>query len=128
VRGRLGCEEIQRREGELKAGLEETVAGYRDALTVKRVFGEPYQKNGVTVIPAAAVVGGGGGGQGENPEGSSVSRGSGTGFGLAARPAGAYVIRGEDVKWQPAIDVNRIISGLFALAALKLLVGGRRKR
>jgi hypothetical protein len=33
------------------------VKGHRDAVTVKRVFGEPYQKNGVTVIPAAKVMG-----------------------------------------------------------------------
>jgi uncharacterized spore protein YtfJ len=110
------------------SSLEETIAGYRDVLTVKRVFGEPFQKNGVTVIPAASVVGGGGGGQGENPEDSGVSRGSGTGFGLAARPAGAYVIRGDEVRWQPAIDVNRIMVGLFALVTLKLLLGRRRRR
>ena len=27
------------------------------------VFGKPYEKNGITVIPAARVMGGGGGGQ-----------------------------------------------------------------
>ena len=37
----------------------------RDALTVKRVFGEPYERDGVTLIPAAVVRGGAGGGQGE---------------------------------------------------------------
>ena len=31
----------------------------RDAVTIKKVFGEPLQKNGVTVIPAAKVMGGG---------------------------------------------------------------------
>ena len=35
-----------------------------DALTVRRVYGEPYEKNGVTIIPAAMVFGGGGGGGG----------------------------------------------------------------
>lgn len=110
------------------SGLEETIAGYRDAITVKRVFGEPFQKNGVTVIPAASVVGGGGGGQGENPQDSGTHRGSGTGFGLAARPAGAYVIRGDEVSWQPAIDANRIVAGLFVLMTLKLLLGRRRRR
>ena len=37
----------------------------RDALTVKRVFGEPYERDGVTVIPAASIRGGAGGGKGE---------------------------------------------------------------
>ena len=36
----------------------------RDALTVKRVFGEPYERDGVTVIPAASIRGGAGGGEG----------------------------------------------------------------
>ena len=40
----------------------------RDTLTVKRVFGEPYEKNGVTVIPAAKVQGGAGGGTARDPK------------------------------------------------------------
>ena len=41
---------------------------------------------------------------------------------MNARPAGAFVIRGEDVDWRPAIDVNRVILGgqLIAVAALLL--------
>src|SRR5918994_847595 len=43
----------------------QTVIGEaRDAMTVKRVFGDPFEKNGVTVIPAANVRGGAGGGGG----------------------------------------------------------------
>ena len=69
----------------------------RDALTVSRLFGEPHERNGVTVIPVAVVRGGGGGGQGEGsgPEGVGTGSGSGGGFGLAAKPAGAYVIEGN---------------------------------
>ena len=32
-----------------------------DAISVRRVFGEPYEKDGLTVIPVASVAGGGGG-------------------------------------------------------------------
>ena len=69
----------------------------RDALTVKRVFGEPYERDGVTVIPAASIRGGAGGGRGEGeaPDGSGSGSGSGGGFGLTAKPAGVYVIDGE---------------------------------
>ena len=35
--------------------VHDVIAQARDALTVKRMFGEPYQKDGVTVIPAARV-------------------------------------------------------------------------
>jgi uncharacterized spore protein YtfJ len=114
----------------MKTDIAKTMEGHRDAITVKRVFGDPYEKNGVTVIPAAKVMGGGGGGEGTGPVGDSGDQGSGsgTGFGLAAKPAGAYVIRGDEVTWQPAVDVNRIVAGAFALAALAILVGRRRSK
>ena len=95
-----------------------TIEDAKDAITVRRVFGEPYVKNGVTLIPAAHVQGGAGGGSGEGPGGEG--RGGGAGFGLSAKPVGAYVIRGDDVSWRPAVDVTRVILGaqLVALAAL----------
>lgn len=100
----------------------------RDTLTVKRVFGEPYEKNGVTVIPAAKVQGGAGGGDGEGPEG--MGRGSGSGFGLNARPVGAFLVRGDDVTWRPAVDLNKIILGgqvvaIVALLTLRAIVKAR---
>jgi uncharacterized spore protein YtfJ len=99
--------------------VQETIAQARDAMTVKRVFGEAYEKDGTTVIPAAAVRGGAGGGGGESPDGS----GGGSGFGLTARPVGAYVIRNGEVRWQPAVDVSRVILGTqIAGIALFLVV------
>jgi uncharacterized spore protein YtfJ len=105
----------------------------RDALTVKRVFGEPYERGDVTVIPAASLRGGagGGGGEGGTPDGGGSGSGSGGGFGLIARPAGVYVIEGHQVRWQPAVDVNRIIlGGQIVAIVLVLVVGGvlRRRR
>ena len=102
----------------------ETIASARDAVNVSRVYGEPYERNGVTVIPAAAVMGGGGGGGGDQPDGST---GSGLGFGLGGRPVGAYVIRGDEVKWEPAIDVSRLLLGGLAIAGLVLLRAARRR-
>ena len=106
--------------------LMETISAARDAITVKRVYGEPYERNGVVVIPAAAVQGGGGGGGGEG-DGQS---GSGGGFGLRARPVGAYVIRGEQVSWEPAMDLNRVILGgqLLALATVLVVRSIARRR
>jgi uncharacterized spore protein YtfJ len=88
----------------------------RDTITVKRVFGEPYERNGVTIVPVASVGGGGGGGSGEQ-EGQ---QGQGLGFGVVAKPAGVYVISGDDVRWQPAVDINRIVLGgqIVAIACL----------
>jgi uncharacterized spore protein YtfJ len=97
--------------------ITETISAARDSVTVKRVYGEAYERNGVTVIPAATVMGGAGGGQGDQPDGTE---GGGAGFGLHARPVGAYVIRGEEVSWEPAMDLSRtiLVGQLLVLAAL----------
>jgi len=75
----------------------------------------------VTVVPAAVVSGGGGGGRGEQEGGQ---RGDGGGFGLHARPVGAYVIRGDEVSWEPAMDLNRTILVGQIVAVAALLVAG----
>jgi len=107
--------------------VRETIEQAKEALTVRRVFGDPYEKGGVTVIPAARVQGGAGGGSGEAPDGKGG--GSGGGFGLNARPAGAFVISGEEVRWQPAVDANKVIVGAaFVVAAALLLARAVVKR
>ena len=98
--------------------MAQLVDGVRDTLTVSRVFGDPYEKDGVTVIPVARVQGGGGLGQGDEPDGK---KGSGGGFGMTARPAGVFVLKGQRVRWQPAVDVNRIVLGAQAVAVVALL-------
>ncbi|CAN5615410.1 hypothetical protein BH23CHL7_BH23CHL7_07870 [soil metagenome] len=110
--------------------LSEMVEEAADAIGVKRVFGEPYVKNGVTVIPAARFTGGAGGGEstlepppGEEGAGETRSIDSGGGgFGVGGRPAGAFVIRGNDVQWMPAIDVNRLVFGFQVVMVVFLLV------
>ena len=68
--------------------VSDVLGSARDAITVKRVYGEPLEKNGLTVIPAAHVAGGGGGGSGHDEKGQD---GEGGGFGVTGRPAGAFV-------------------------------------
>ena len=103
-----------------RVDIDKTIEEAKDAITVRRVFGEPYVKNGVTVIPAARVQGGAGGGSGEAPGGEG--RGGGAGFGLSAKPVGAYVIKGDEVSWRPAVDVNRVILGAQLVTLVALLV------
>ena len=103
---------------EQRSDVQKTIEQAKDALTVRRVYGDPYEKNGVTIIPAARVQGGAGGGDGTGPEGG----GKGSGFGLSARPAGAYVIRGDEVDWRPAVDPNRVVIGAAIVAFAALMV------
>lgn len=97
--------------------LDEFVSSTRDALTVKRVFGEPFEREGLAVIPAASVRGGAGGGSGHDEKGQE---GEGGGFGMTGAPAGAYVIQGGKVKWLPAVDPNRLflVVGMTVIAYL----------
>lgn len=108
--------------------VQRTLAEARDSMTARRVYGDPYEKNGVTVIPAARMQGGAGGGGGEGPDGQG--QGSGGGFAVNARPVGVFVVKGEDVSWRPAIDVNRVILGgqLVALAAILVVGAALRNR
>lgn len=100
--------------------VDEILNEAQDTLTVRRVYGEPIAHNGVTIIPAAAVRGGGGGGAGEPGEGAPG--GSGGGFGMSARPVGAYQIKGEEVRWVPAADTTRVILLAEVMAIVALLV------
>ena len=97
--------------------LEDLITTAADTITVKRVFGEPYERDGVVIIPAATVAGGVGGGGGQDQNGQS---GEGGGMGMGARPAGAYVVKEGRVSWRPAVDVNRLIAtvGLVAIVYL----------
>ncbi len=54
--------------------VQTVITQVQDALSVKRVFGEPYERNGTTVIPVAKIQGGAGGGMGEDPRRSEGIR------------------------------------------------------
>ena len=96
------------------ANVDELLEGARDAITVKRVYGDPIEEDGVTIVPAAAVRGGGGGG-------GDADHNGGGGFGLAARPVGAWVLRNGEATWKPAVDVNRVALFAFLLGLLFVL-------
>jgi hypothetical protein len=42
-----------------------------------------------------------------------------------ARPAGAWIIAGDDATWKPAVDVNRIVLGGQIVALAAIAVAGR---
>ena len=95
---------------------------------VKRVFGEPIERDGVTIVPVARVMQGGGGGEGT----SEGSEGAGGGFGIIGRPVGVYRIEGGEVTWVPAVDVTLIaiggqIVGIVALLVLRSILKRRRR-
>ena len=115
------------------AAVFEKVRGVGDALNVRRVFGDPYELDGCTVIPVANVMGGAGGGGGEGNKSGEPGPGFGTGFGLQPRPVGVFQVRDGEAVWKPAVDVTRLAKGGQVLAALlavciTLIAVARRSR
>jgi uncharacterized spore protein YtfJ len=110
--------------------VQQALSNAGSAITAKRVFGKPYERDGVVVIPAAKIRGGGGGGggTGTSGEGEGTASGSGFGFGLDGHPVGAYVIKNGKVKWKPALDLNSLLFRTQALLLVGLLIAGGRTR
>ena len=94
-----------------------------EALSARQVFGEPVERDGVTVIPAATVIGGGGSSKGSgegDAGGSEPAAGAGMGIGLVAWASGAFEIREDRVAWRPTLDVTRI---MLAALGVGLILG-----
>jgi uncharacterized spore protein YtfJ len=130
--------------------ISEAVA---ESFGVREVYGEPIERDGGLVIPAARVwSGGGGGGGGGTEPGAAESEpsegrtddeagtapnapaeggGGGVGFGRRAEPSGAFVVDDQGVRWVPAINVNQIVLGgqvAFVLAAALVAWALARRR
>lgn len=104
--------------------VQEVVDRFRDAVSVRRVYGEPLEQDGATLLPAARLSGGGGGGVRAGEQAGEEGQ-AGSGFGMGARPAGAFVFRGGKVRWIPALDLNRAILGGQLVMGLAVIALGR---
>ena len=108
----------------------------RRLIHVRRAFGEPVERDGVTLVPVARVFGGTGfgGGDGTVDESGETARsgsGGGGGLGVGVTPVGVYVVKGGEVRWEPAFDLTRVVIGgqvLSAIAILALARALRRRR
>jgi uncharacterized spore protein YtfJ len=101
--------------------FDELLSRATESVKARMVYAEPVEKDGVTVIPAAQIIGGGGGGDADK----DGTRGVGGGLGLIARPVGAFVIKDGEVRWEPAVDLNRLITAIGAVAVTGLFVARR---
>jgi uncharacterized spore protein YtfJ len=99
-----------------------------DKARVTTVFGEPVDREGITVIPVAkarfAFGGGGGGGSRGNDEGS----GGGGGGGALVSPVGYIEVHGDGAEFRrisSSTDVVALVvaAALAALALRRLLAG-----
>jgi uncharacterized spore protein YtfJ len=114
---------------ERTVNVQEILAKAQDSVDVKRVYGAPIEKDGLTIIPAASVSGGGGGG------GGPADSGGGVGYGVRARPVGAFIIKDGEVRWEPAVDATRLalrgmlipIIGLITARSIVKTLAKRRR-
>src|SRR5215472_7642785 len=105
--------------------VENLLAKASDSLSVRRAFGTAYERDGMLIIPVAMVIGGGGAGTSPARRGNSAARldgppvesaiahdaapqdsgrvDAGGGFGGLVLPSGAYVVKGDEVRWVPAV-------------------------
>ncbi|MBU4215865.1 MAG: sporulation protein [Actinobacteria bacterium] len=104
------------------------VGSVKDTFTVRRVFGEAYERSGTLVIPVATVLGvsGLGSGGAEGPAGSGSDavgsgHGGGGGLGVRAVPVGVYEVDGSGVHFHPTFDLNRAVLGGQILVAAVLV-------
>jgi hypothetical protein len=121
-----------------------------DNFSVRRAFGTAYEKDGVLIIPVALVAGGGGGGTGRPSHGDPaadpdpLSEGgpavpdatppdpgqadAGGGFGGLVLPAGAYVVKGDQVRWVPAVDMTIVVLASLGLVRILARTWARSRR
>ena len=120
-----------------------------DNLSVRRAFGTAYEKDGMLIIPVAIVAGGGGAGTARarrgnlaGPDGLAEEDSAahdaapqapgqmdaGGGFGGLVLPAGAYVVKGDQVRWVPAVDVTIVVLASLSLAWVLARTWARRPR
>jgi uncharacterized spore protein YtfJ len=132
--------------------VENILAKASEHLSVRRAFGAAYEKDGMLIIPVALVAGGGGGGTGTartrsgdsaaRPDGPSGAGSAGQdaasqdpgrtdaggGFGGLVLPSGAYVVKGDQVRWVPAVDATIVVLASLSLVRVLARTWTRRRR
>ena len=130
--------------------VENLLVKVSDNLSVRRAFGTAYEKDGMLIIPVAIVAGGGGGGTARTRRGDSAARpgsppedspvaadtapqdsglmDAGGGFGGLVLPSGAYVVKGDQVRWVPAVDATLVVLVSLSLVRMLARTWIRRRR
>lgn len=107
--------------------VQETLDTFLATADVDTVYGEPYEKDGNVIIPAAEIVAGFGLGVGsglqetDGIDKTGKSSGGGTGGHIFSRPVAVIISSSEGVRIEPIIDITKIAiasltAGAFMLA------------
>ncbi len=93
----------------------------------RMIYGEPVERDGVTVIPVGKLRWGLGGGEGSGSEKDSSGSGGGGGGGITVSPVGFIEIKDGTTRFKPIFDPALIVQIITVSAfALFLLQRGAR--
>lgn len=114
-------EALRRKESSFVEGL-----AYQLGITAnaRNIYGEPVERDGVTVIPVAqAAYGfGGGSGSGKKENGELTGEGSGGGGGVMLTPVGYIEIKNGKTRFRRTRDPLALVPAIIAAAPLSLLM------
>ncbi|GAC1564861.1 MAG: hypothetical protein NVS3B14_00820 [Ktedonobacteraceae bacterium] len=108
--------------------LEQVLGHLVSSASVDNVFGQPVERDGVTVIPCSEISVGLGMGTGSGPvdeRGNSTGSGGGGGGGSQGRPIAVIVISKEGVRVEPVLDLTKVALASLTTGAFMLLWLGR---
>lgn len=114
--------------------LEQTMSRLVNIARTDAVFGQPVQRDGVTIIPCSEVALGLGLGGGSAPrsdtgaEQKQEGEGIGGGGGVRERPVAVIVVTTDGVRVRPIPNVTRIAVSLCTAAACAFLWLARRNQ
>jgi uncharacterized spore protein YtfJ len=111
------AEQPRRRADELLATLADRIGARFSAATV---YGTPIERDGVTVVPVAAVRFGVGAGGGSDP--SKEQEGEGGGGGGGATPAGYIELKGGRSRFVPVVHPARMLALICCTVLAGLLI------
>ena len=86
------------------------------------IFGEPVERDGITVIPVAKARWGFGGGAGQHKDESGQDEGAGGGGGVQVTPVGFIEIKNNEANFRPIRSVSLswiVIGSILSLFLLR---------
>jgi uncharacterized spore protein YtfJ len=108
--------------------LEQTMNRLVDSVKTEAVFGQPVQRDGITIIPCSEVSLGLGLGGGNKPHQQEAGENMSGGGGVSERPIAVIVVTHNGVRVQPIPNVTKIAVSFFSALGFAFLLLGQRNQ
>jgi uncharacterized spore protein YtfJ len=112
--------------------VEQALGRLTETATGESVFGPPMERGEITLIPCSELSMALGAGGGNNPTKDqrkpAAGDGLGGGGGMKKRPLAIIVVKGDGVRVQPIVDVNKMVRAVFITLGIALVLLTRLRR